>query len=84
MNDKPPIRESWAEAARLRGLTGAAHTLLTVLEPVGPLGAQILWVLQPVLGVFGWQRAAGEIARALEEPGGVDALRRRLDDESQQ
>ena len=81
MDKQPPTRHNWVEAVRLRGWTGAARMLLDVLEPVGPLGAQVLWVFQPLSGVFGWQRAVAEIARALEQPGGVETLRRQLEPE---
>ena len=68
----------WIDVARRRGLTGALDLVFDVLEPVGPLGAQMLYVVQPMAGVFGWRQAVGEIAIALEEPGGVAALRRQL------
>jgi len=68
----------WIDAARSRGLTGALDLMFDVLEPVGPLGAQVLYVVQPLAGIFGWRQAVGDIATALEEPGGVDGLRRTL------
>jgi hypothetical protein len=73
-----PHDDSWIEKARARGLGGALGITLDALEPLGPLGAQILWVLQPVSGVFGWQRTVAGIAEALEEPGGIERLRRQL------
>jgi len=73
----PPIHP-WIAAARERGLTGALDVILDVLEPIGPLGAQVLYIVQPISGVLGWRQAVGDIATALEEPGGVDALRRAL------
>lgn len=54
--------------------------MLDVLEPVGVLGAQVLYVLQPVAGVIGMRAAFSEIARALETPEGVEALRQQLED----
>ncbi len=70
----------WIEGARARGLGTALGVALDVLEPLGPLGAQALWLLQPACGIFGARRAVGDIATALEEPGGVDRLRRLLED----
>ncbi len=61
-------------------MTGAVNTMLDVLEPFGPLGAQVLYVFQPVSGLLGWRSAIGQIAQALEEPDGVAELRRRLND----
>lgn len=71
---------AWAQQMRARGLTQAAHTALDALAPLGPLGAQLLYVAQPAFGLFGAARTAGSLARALEEPGGVERLHRLLDD----
>jgi hypothetical protein len=81
MSEHPSELESWAGAIRRRGLTDVAHLLLNVLEPVGPLGAQALWAFQPLLGLFGWKQVVGELAQTLEQPGGVDLLRRQLSDD---
>jgi len=70
------------EAARLRGLVAA---LLEAAEPLGPLGAQMLWVAQPALGVLLPRDEIASLARLLDEPGGVAWLRGRLvgsDDET--
>ena len=64
---------------KARGLGDALSTALDVLEPLGPLGAQILWVLQPALGVFGLREMAREMAEALEEPGGIAHIRQQLE-----
>ncbi len=76
-----PPEYSWIKQASARGLDNALGVALDVLEPLGPLGAQVLWVLQPAFGLFGARKAVGDIAAALEEPGGVDKLRRLLDSE---
>jgi hypothetical protein len=44
------------------------------------VGAQVLWVLQPALGLFIARKALSALAEALEEPGGIDRLRKQLDD----
>ncbi len=77
----PPQEHTWIKQARERGLDGALGVALDVLEPLGPLGAQVLWVLQPALGLLGARKAVGDIADALEEPGGIDRLRWLLDGE---
>ncbi|MFN8450756.1 MAG: hypothetical protein U0521_19780 [Anaerolineae bacterium] len=67
---------------RARGWGDALSTALDVLEPLGPLGAQVLWVAQPAARlVGGWGDLLGALARALEAPGGVERLRQALDDQ---
>jgi hypothetical protein len=57
----------WIDQARRRGLGGALSLLLDALEPLGPLGAQVLWVFQPVGGLLaGAESSAG--GEALEAP----------------
>ena len=72
----------WIDQARRRGLGGALSLLLDALEPLGPLGAQVLWVFQPVGGLLGWRRVIGEVAEALEAPGGIERLRQQLDEDA--
>lgn len=74
------LHSEWINQARARGLTGALHVALDALEPLGPFGAQFLWVMQPVLGLFGARDMVRSIATALEEPGGVERLRQQLDE----
>jgi len=62
-------------------LTEAVHLLLDALAPVGTLGAQVLWVAQPLGSVFGWRDAISDIANALEAPEGIEDLRRRLEND---
>lgn len=72
----------WIEGLRARGLEQAFCTALDVLEPFGPLGAQLIWVAQPAIYIIGrdlWREALTELAEALEEPGGVERLRQRLE-----
>lgn len=71
---------NWIEQAKVRGLAQPLRIMLDVLEPLGPLGAQLLWVAQPVAGLVGGREMLGELAEALEKPGGVDHLRHLLDD----
>ena len=71
----------WIEQVKSRDLGDAVSLMLDILEPVGPISAQVLWVIQPVSGIFGWHDAVGDIAEALEEPGGIDRLRHELRDD---
>ncbi len=73
----------WLEQARARGVDGALRVALDVLAPLGPLGAQLIWAAQPALGLLGLGQAAAHLAGALEEPGGVERLRRRLDSDDE-
>jgi hypothetical protein len=73
----------WLEQARARGLDGALRVALDVLAPFGPLGAQLIWVAQPALGLLGLGQAAAHLAGALEEPGGIETMRRRLDGDNE-
>jgi len=77
MNDTP----EWIDKIKARGLAGPCRTLLDVLEPFGPLSAQMLYVLQPVGSVFGWGRTIRHLADALEQPDGVETLRHHLADD---
>jgi hypothetical protein len=73
----------WLREIRARGWGDALSTALDVLEPLGPLGAQVLWVAQPAARlVGGWGEMLGALAQALEQPGGVERLRRALDDDT--
>jgi hypothetical protein len=78
-NPVEPTAHEWVEQAKARGLGHALSVALDVLEPLGPLGAQLLWVAQPVLGIMVSRSALGSVAQALEEPGGIDRLRQQLE-----
>jgi hypothetical protein len=70
----------WSARLRSAGLDGLVETLLDVAEPLGPLGAQLLWVAQPALGLV-MPAAAGDLdslADLLDDPGGVAWLRSAL------
>lgn len=77
---KDQRQPDWIHQARARGLTGALHIALDALEPLGLFGAQLLWMMQPVMGLFGARAAVQNIAEALEAPGGIERLRQQLDD----
>jgi hypothetical protein len=72
----------WIERIQARGLEQVFCTALDVLEPFGPLGAQLIWIAQPAAHLIGrdlWGEALTALAEALEEPGGVERLRQRLE-----
>ena len=68
----------WSERLRAARLDGLVGTLLNVFEPLGPVGAQVLWVAQPALGMWMSRDVIGDLARVLEAPGGVVWLREQL------
>ena len=72
--------KDWIQRAKAQGWQDTLHTLLDIVEPIGPLAAQVLWVIQPVSRVLGADRAIHDLANALEEPEGIEQLRQRLDD----
>ena len=76
------MEPEWIQQVKARGLGDALSTALDVLEPLGPLGAQALWVAQPVLGLVIGHDALEELAETLETPGGVERLRQMLEDHS--
>ncbi len=83
--EQSPEAERWAgRLARWSRRLHAAHlgelagVLLDVVEPLGPLGAQVLWVVQPTLGLLIPRDDVASLARLLEAPGGVGWLREQL------
>ncbi|HMK08578.1 MAG TPA: hypothetical protein VK449_06055 [Anaerolineales bacterium] len=76
---RPPSTDldAWIEFARRQRLAGWAAFLIDSLEPVAPLGAQMLYLLEPVLG----RSAARGLAHALEDGQARAELRRQLNEE---
>lgn len=74
-------QQAWIQAVRARGWGDAVSIALDVLEPLGPLGAQILLIAQPAARLIGgWGDTVGMFAQALETPGGIEQLRQALDE----
>lgn len=70
----------WLLAARERGWGTAITVVLDILEPLGPLAAQLMLIAQPMASVFGGGPILRGLADTLDEPGGVERLRRHLAD----
>jgi hypothetical protein len=68
----------WQTRLHAWGLEGVVAALLEAAEPLGPLGAQALYVAQPTLGLFLSREAVGQWAHLLEDPANVAWLRDRL------
>lgn len=79
MNEKP-LTERWIEAAKARGWHTGLLLMMDVIEPISPLASQMLWVVQPMAGVFGAHEAIREIADVLESPEGLRMLREKLNE----
>lgn len=66
-------------AARERGWGGGLLALLDLLEPLGIVGAQVLYAAAPTLGLIGARGGAESLARLCEIPGGIAHLREQLE-----
>lgn len=69
---------NWGARLQTWGMDGLVAALLEAAEPLSPLGAQVLYVAQPTLGVFFPTEAVDRWAQALEDPANVAWLRSRL------
>ncbi len=85
-SETPPARleplqrrlAGWSVRLRTAGLDGLVAAVLDAAEPLGPIGAQVLWVTQPVLGLIMPADEIGELAHLLDDPKGVAWLRAEL------
>lgn len=68
----------WGARLRALRLDGLAVALLDAAGPLRILGAQMLYIAQPALGLFGGRDTAGELARLLEDPDSLAYLRDHL------
>jgi hypothetical protein len=73
--------EQWARQLEARRLTGVVGALLKVTRPLAPVGAGLLWVAQPALGLVMDRGAVARWARFLENPDAVAWLDARLSGE---
>lgn len=65
----------WLNPLIERGWGSAFAAALDALEPFGVLGAQMAYIAQPALHLFGWGGVVGALAHALETPEGFNAMR---------
>ena len=79
MSEQQPTPPDWVKQLQARGLGDALGLALDVFEPLGVLGAQLIWVAQPVLGVWFNRDTVRNIAQTLETPGEVEQIRHFLE-----
>jgi hypothetical protein len=70
--------EKWRTRLEQWGMLGIADVLLIGLSPLAPIGAQLLYIAQPVLGLVWKRHSIDEWANLLENPHGLDWLREQL------
>ena len=73
-----PRLSRWSRRLRAARLDGPVGLLLDAAEPLGPLGAQLLWIAQPTLGLLLPLDEVALLARLLDTPGGVAWLHQQL------
>ena len=71
----------WIAAAKARGEAPFLLTLLEAIKPIAPVLANGLLVAEPLAVLWGGGGALRELADLLEEPEGLEALRRSLAEE---
>lgn len=69
----------WRERLQQLGLLSFAGLLLDVFEPLSPIGAQVLWVAQPTLGLMVEPDKIAAWAELLEDPQNIARLREELE-----
>ena len=72
--------DAWITFARRQRLAGWAAFLLESFEPLASVGAQMLYLIEPVLGLR--RSTTRRLARALEDEEARAALRRQLTEDS--
>jgi hypothetical protein len=69
---------SFSDRLKRMGLDHFVGAVLDAAEPLGPLGAQLLWVAQPVLSLMVPLDDLTDLASVLDAPEGVAWLRSEL------
>jgi hypothetical protein len=77
--DDAAWRNGLAQTLTRLGLNSSARLLVETARPMSWLGAQLLWVAQPTLALFGAGARVARLAQTLESDQAVGALARALD-----
>lgn len=78
--DKQSQTPDWLDRAKQNGYDQWVLVFLDAIEPIAPIIAQGLWVVQPLSGLWGGASSVQHLAETLESPDGIDHLRQRLSD----
>lgn len=78
MNDALQREARWFRLLQQSRMTGLAEVGVAILKPMSPLVAQMLYVAQPVVGVFDRQRDLMHFAALLEDPDAFEQFAERL------
>ena len=68
----------WRTRIEELGVGGIVDTLLVAFAPFAPIGAQLLYIAQPVAGLIVERNTISRWATLLEEPDGIEWLRVQL------
>jgi len=79
MNENKTHHTTWIDQLEARGMGGITRLLVDIAAPFSILGAQVLWILQPIATLFGKGSAMGKLANWLEQPNSMRDLRARLE-----
>lgn len=71
----------WARRLSRLGLASTVQVLLPILEPLGGLAGQMLWMGQPIVRGLTNEAWLGELALLLEDPEALAELGQQLDRE---
>lgn len=82
--DKQSHTSDWIETVKQRGYGDIVHILLDTIEPIAPIVAQGLWMVQPLAGIWNGTHGIQSLAHMLETPEGIAELRQRLADDDTQ
>lgn len=79
MIEKKTHHTTWIDRLEAHGMGGFVRLLLDVAAPFAVVGAQVLWIVQPLATLVGKGQAIGDLATWLEQPNSLRNLRARLD-----
>lgn len=68
----------WRTRIEELGVGGIVDTFLLAFAPFAPIGAQLLYIAQPIMGLFVERNVISRWAVLLEEPDGIEWLRVQL------
>lgn len=76
------VFQRWRERLQQAGLTPLADLCLQIAEPLSPIGAQLLWIAQPTLGLVMDRDKVAAWAQELEDPQTIARIRATLKDDA--